>query len=245
MLLEEYVVKQRENILMRAIDYPDQVIDTDGKEIYCVQQLCWLIPVAATKEKLEDYAKKFHTHVEFTNGEKIAKIDFNNISSPTLIPEVWALCSFDGYMTPFIDLMGIKLSSNTELKDKGYDVDHWFSRSQIEEDKSESIYLRLILNDASPNRSHGGSHERKAADHKEEVLQHTKDLEFMTPPQFLKALGKRFSKTVLTNKRYDKEKEEIIEFLIRKLEAPREVVEKLFVEHFYDFTYKNTWNTTF
>jgi hypothetical protein len=27
MLLKEYVEKQRKNILMRAIDYPDQVLD--------------------------------------------------------------------------------------------------------------------------------------------------------------------------------------------------------------------------
>lgn len=88
MLLEEYVEKQRKNILMRAKDYPDQVLDKNGERIYCVEQLFWGIPVAATKEKLEDYAKKFHTRVEFTHDEKIAKIDFDNISSPTLIPEV-------------------------------------------------------------------------------------------------------------------------------------------------------------
>lgn len=58
--------------------------------------------------------------------------------------------------------MEITLSSETELKDKKYDVDHWFSRSQIEEAKSESIYLRLLLIDASTNRSHGGAHEKKS-----------------------------------------------------------------------------------
>lgn len=86
---------------------------------------------------------------------------------------------------------------------------------------------------------------KKAVSHKEEALHHTKDLELMTSPQFLKALGKRFSKTVLTNKKYGKEKEEIIKFLMENLGAPREVVEKLFVEHFYNFVYLNTRNTKF
>ncbi|BCC21099.1 TPA: hypothetical protein ACOQ31_006064 [Bacillus cereus] len=243
MLLEEYYALQTKNILSRVVEPPGKVMNTKGERVFlsATDQLCWGVPVAATREKLELYAKEFQTCVEYYNDNKIAKINFDNISSPLLIPEVWALCSYDNYKDQFIKLMEITLQSTTELKDKKFDVDHWFSKKQVEEAKSESIYLRLILAKSRPNRSHGAASERKASDYKEEAIQHTKDLELLTPIQLLKALERRFSQAILFHKRNKEEKEEIITFLMNALGVPREIVEEKYFPHFYKFYYKNQW----
>lgn len=237
MYLEDYVKQQTENILMRLKDYPQKVLDTNGNRVYNVEMLIYGIPVAATKENLEDYANRFNATLDFSSNGNIAKISFDNIASPLLIPEVWTLCPFDNYKTEFINLMEINLQSQTELKDKKYDVDHWLNRGQIEDAKSDSIYLRLILIDASTNRSHGASHEKKATFYKEEDLHHTKDLEFMTAPQFLKAMRTKFSKGILSNR---KKKEELIDFLAEHFSFPKEIAENL-IDHFYEFEYNNKW----
>ncbi|MED2784819.1 hypothetical protein P4257_22550 [Bacillus thuringiensis] len=241
MKLEEYYDLQSKSILSRLKKYPVEVVNKKGEVIPLVDWYVYGIPVAATQKHLEKYAAKLGARLEYKVEKKVAKIEFNHIKSPTLVNEVWALGSYDGYKDQFIRLMGIDLSSKTELKDKGFAIDHWLSKGQIEESKSESIYLRLILADASKNASHGGSHERKAANYKEHPIQSTKDFEFMTPPQLLKAFEKRFSQAVLNQKRNKKEKEDIVKFLMKVLDVPRDFVEKHYLEHFYNYYYKNKW----
>lgn len=143
MLLEEYYALQTKNILSRVVEPPGKVMNTKRRKSIFISHRSIMLGRSSCcyqRKKLELYAKEFQTCVEYYNDNKIAKINFDNISSPLLIPEVWALCSYDNYKDQFIKLMEITLQSTTELKDKKFDVDHWFSKNKLKK-RSQKAFI--------------------------------------------------------------------------------------------------------